>query len=117
MGRREMKEAATGDGRAVIVPDMTTPALRGGGDLDYTCPGCGSVLAEQVDPDRIWDLVVECRSCDALAEFPRLPEGSHADGYVFFPEGRYRIARSIDTRGALLIGVGAIKGRGTPYLH
>jgi hypothetical protein len=117
MTRRELTEAETGDGRAVLVPGMAAPALRGGGDLDYTCPGCGSVLAEQVDGARIWDLVVECPSCGTLAEFPRLPEGSNADGYVFFPAGRFRITRSIDTKGALLIGVGAIKGRGSPYLH
>ncbi len=117
MGRREMNEAASGEGRAVLVPDMEAAALHGGGDVDWTCPGCGAVLAEQVGEGRIWDLVIECRSCGSLAEFPRLPEGSHADGYVFFPAGRFRITRPVDTRGALLIGIGAVRGRGGPSLH
>jgi hypothetical protein len=117
MTRRELKETATEEGRAVLVPGMKEPGLRGGGNIDYTCPGRGSVLAEQVGEGRIWDLVVECGSCGTLAEFPKLAEGSHADGYVFFPAGRFRISRSVDTRGALLVGVGAIRGRAAPYLH
>jgi hypothetical protein len=117
MGRREMSVAGSGDGRAVLVPEMAAPALRGGGDVDYACPGCDAVLAEQVGEGRVWDLVIECRSCGTLAEFPRLPEGSHADGYVFFPAGRYRITRPVDTRGVLLIGVGSIRGRAGPPVH
>ena len=117
MDCRELSETGNGVGRAVLVPDRELPALHGGGDVDYTCPGCGSVLAEQVGDGRIWDLVIECRSCGTLAEFPRLPEGSHADGYVFFPAGRYRLTRSVDTRGVLLIGIGAVKGRGGPPVH
>lgn len=117
MERREMNEAASGDGRAVLVPEMAAPALHGGGDVDHVCPGCGSVLAEKVGEGRIWDLVIECRSCGSLAEFPRLPEGSQADGYIFFPAGRYRITRSVDTRGALLIGVGAVKGRASRHVN
>ncbi len=117
MGRREMGETASAEGRAVLVPDIEVPALHGGGDVDWTCPGCGAVLAEEVGEGRIWDLVIECRGCGSLSEFPRLPEGSHADGYVFFPAGRFRITRSVDTRGALLIGIGAIKGRGGPPVH
>jgi predicted RNA-binding Zn-ribbon protein involved in translation (DUF1610 family) len=117
VGRREMSEAASGDGRAVLVPEMAEPALRGGGDVDHVCPGCGAVLAEKIGEGRVWDLVIECPGCGSLAEFPRLPEGSEADGYVFFPAGRYRIRRSVDTRGALLIGVGAIRGRASRHVN
>ena len=117
MAPRILTEALTGEGRAVIVPDMDGPALRGGGTVTFTCPGCHSVLAEQVAADRIWDLVIECNRCQTFGEFPRLPAGAFAENYVFFPAGRYRITQPLETKGTLLIGVGAIQAGGTPYVH
>lgn len=117
MERQRMNRVSKDTGRAVIVPGMIAPSFYGGGNLDFICSSCEAVLAEQIAQNRMWDLVIECRSCNTLSEFPRLSMGTRVEGYVFFPEGRYHISQSIDTRGALMIGVGVIQGGGTQYLN
>jgi hypothetical protein len=96
------------DNRAVLVPRFAGAVLRGGGDERFCCPHCDELLADAVPRDRIWDVVIECFSCHGLAGFPRLPAGSRVQGGVFMPNGRYALDGPIDTKGALLVGEGAV---------
>jgi DNA-directed RNA polymerase subunit RPC12/RpoP len=114
--RFQLAKAADPSDRSRIFVDHAGPAFFGGGDTTYTCGHCGKPVASLVAADRIWDLVVECGHCQRASEFPRLPPGATATGYVFFPKGRYRITAAIDTStGALMIGEGAVTGGGTRF--
>jgi hypothetical protein len=85
--------------------------LRGTGQIDFMCPHCGRLLAESMEDRSIFDLVIECYKCKLASEFPRLPQGAAASGYVFYPEGVYHVTETISLpRGVIMIGVGAITG-------
>ncbi len=53
--------------RAVLIP-KTLPAVRGNGDTNYECGGCGVVLLERIAPGQIKGLVFQCPSCSAFSE-------------------------------------------------
>lgn len=96
--------------QAVIRTDHDGITFRGEGDIDYTCPHCGRLLAEKMENGKVWDLVIECFGCKKASEFPRLPVGAQAVGYVYYPEGVYRLTETIPVkRGVLMIGIGAIQ--------
>lgn len=82
--------------------------FRGKGDTSYICPWCDAPFAENVFADKIWDIVVRCHSCDKASEFHRLPIGSTAQGYIFFPVGTFWFDGTLDPAETLIIGVGAI---------
>ncbi len=112
----ELPKASATANRAIIFVDHAGPAFFGGGEITYACAHCGKPLANLVASERIWDLVVECGHCRGASEFPRLPKGAKATGYLYFPRGRYRITSAIDTsKGVLMIGEGAITGGGTQF--
>ena len=106
-----LTKVTTGEGRAVLVPHHNGPTLQGTGKLDYTCPQCSQVLAASLEPDQVFDIVIECWPCKTLSEFPRLPIGAKASGYAYFPAGHYRLDSTVTMpKGALSIGIGAIQG-------
>lgn len=116
MARFTLSKSTNAAGRSVIFVDYSGPAFFGGGDATFVCAHCGEPVASLVAPDRIWDLIVECGHCRGASEFPRLPAGAQASGYVYFPPGRYRITAAVETaNGALLIGHGAITGGGSTF--
>jgi len=116
MSRVTLAKAKVSAARAVIFTDHSGPTFFGGGDTTFVCPHCGGTIANLVAADQIWDLVVECGKCRGACEFPRLPEGAKATGYVYVPPGRYRITASLDmSKGALMIGHGAVTGGGVRY--
>ncbi len=111
-----LTKVTTIEGRAVLMPDSGTVSLRGAEGVDWACPDCSTVVAETTPIDRVWDLVVQCQECGTYSEFPRLPAGASAVGYVFFPVGHYRLSSSVEIKTAvLIIGVGAITGGGVTF--
>jgi hypothetical protein len=102
------------EGRAVIALHGVLPIMRNEGTTTYACPKCRTALAENLHPNRIWDIVLECPSCQSLSEFPRLPPGASASGFLFIPAGRYVLETTLILRAQLIIGEGVISG-GPPF--
>ena len=111
--KRTLAKIGNSAHRAIIRIDHDGPALSGAGNIDYACPHCGRTLAEHVEDERVYDIVLECHGCKLASEFPRLPPGSTIPGpYMYFPEGVYRVTATLPVgRGVLAVGFGAIKGQ------
>jgi hypothetical protein len=49
--------------RPVIASPPDEPLVRGRGDIDYVCAGCDRVIAKNIKPGEIKNLVFECSGC------------------------------------------------------
>jgi predicted RNA-binding Zn-ribbon protein involved in translation (DUF1610 family) len=54
----------------IVLPAMARAAIRGQGDTDYTCAGCGKTLLRRVLHTRIRNLVFKCPDCGAHSRIP-----------------------------------------------
>lgn len=125
--RLALEPATITSAHAVLRLGYHAPAFRGNGSVDFTCPGCGHVLAERVAtgtrewphsdpasgvrwqvvaPNSVWDLRVICPVCGEVSAFPDFDDKHTAlvsDVYVF-PAGKHTVTAPFDlTAGALVV--------------
>ena len=55
---------------SIVLPSMKRAAVRGQGDTDYTCAGCGKTLLRKVLDKEIRNLVFKCPHCGAHSRIP-----------------------------------------------
>jgi phage FluMu protein Com len=78
MASRTMREVREGevpiDGGTAVQDDPDRPVFRGNGENDYTCAGCGNVLATGMNPEymgkRVRIKCGRCRTVNIAAEVP-----------------------------------------------
>lgn len=58
------------ESRAFIAPTSAGPVIAGGGDVDYTCAKCKSLLLKQVRWAAVKEIAVECLKCKTLNAVP-----------------------------------------------
>lgn len=56
--------------RPVIASPPDEPLVRGHGDISYICAGCDCVIAENIEPGEIKNLVFECSACGMDNQIP-----------------------------------------------
>lgn len=107
--------------RSVLVPDAG-PALQGfRGDIDYTCPSCRRVLAEDMIDRQVYDIVIQCPSCQVLSEFPRIQPGdalimgARAETYLYVRPGWYRVSQAVEVADGGMVGHGNVTSGGIEF--
>jgi hypothetical protein len=60
--------------RSIIEISYIGPAMKGRGDINYVCCGCGQILLEEVAYKQIPYLTIRCRNCRKYNEIPRFHE-------------------------------------------
>jgi len=55
--------------RTILAP-QNGPAIRGGGEIDFICGNCESLLAEGISEDQIRNIVFKCSNCGQYNESP-----------------------------------------------
>ena len=56
--------------RPVIASPPDEPLVRGHGDIDNICAGCDRVIAQNIEPGEIENLVFECSGCGMDNQIP-----------------------------------------------
>ena len=56
--------------RPVIASPPDEPLVRGHGDIDYICAGCDRVIAQNIEPGEIQNIVFECSGCGMDNQIP-----------------------------------------------
>ena len=99
--------------RAALKPD-TNPALRGSGELDYVCGGCGAILAQSIWPNVVYDLGIICSQCGAFNDTPSAIGGTALGNVVYYPVGTYRLTSAVSVREHVPMIGEAFPGAGPP---
>jgi hypothetical protein len=60
--------AVKGASNKTVLEGRHLPLLVGGGETDYTCAGCQTVLMRKVDPAKVIERVLKCPTCGTLNE-------------------------------------------------
>ncbi|MCA1707887.1 MAG: hypothetical protein LC808_33275 [Actinobacteria bacterium] len=91
------------------------PVIRGSGNVDFLCHGCGASLIEKVHERQLFDLAIRCPHCAAESVSEARPPGCPLAGRpVLIPAGKYRLSGSLDLPGPVMMaGQQAIDG----YIH
>ncbi len=99
--------------RAALKPD-TNPALQGSGELDYVCGGCGTVLAQSIWPNVVFDLGIICSVCGAFNDSPSAIGRTAFGVVVYIPVGTYRLTSAVAVKEYVPMIGEAFPGAGPP---
>ena len=106
--KKKLAKAETVEHRTVV-KSHTGVVFVGSGADDYECANCAAIVAERIEPNSVWDVVVECKTCGKPSSFPHAGASTKLPAMVVgMDEGVFVFNKPVFfPPGAVTVGAGA----------